>query len=127
MKRLFLAVLCAYSSLAIVSVSAQTISSPDGQYTMTMGNGMTYSITFNGKTIIEKSQLGVDIDNRLFESALGVPRGEHENWCNDLELKGEERTTVDTFWKPPYGENAQISDHYNQLVLRYAKGSQEVG
>ena len=143
MKRFAIALLFAHTSFVISSVSSQTISSPDGQYTMIVKphpltpspkregeayggkGGITYSVTFNGKEIVQQSQLGVDIDNRLFESALGVPRGEHENWCSDLELKGEERTTVDTTWTPLYGENAQIRDHYNQLVLHFEKGSQE--
>ena len=56
------------------AVSAAELSSPNGKYTMRI-DGMTYSVTFNGKTIIEKSLLGVNIDNRLFESALAVPRG----------------------------------------------------
>lgn len=104
----------------------QSLSSPDGKYTVHI-DGMNYSVTFNGKTVIEKSQLGVDIDNRLFESALGVPRGIHENWCSDLVMKGEERTTVDTTWTPLYGENARIRDYYNQLVLHYEKGSDGQG
>ena len=120
--RLLILFLC---GLLPLTVTAQTISSPDGSYILTMGNGMTYSVSFKGKKIVEQSQLGVDIDNRLFESALGVPRGEYKNWCSDLELKGEERTTVDTIWIPLYGENAQIRDYYNQLVLHYEKGSQE--
>ena len=90
-------------------------------------NGMTYSIAYNNKVIIEKSQLGVDIDNRLFESALAVPRGEYQNWCGDLELKGEERLSVDTTWTPLYGENAQIHNNYNQLTLHYEKGSNGQG
>jgi len=101
---------------------AQQVSSPDGKYTISV-DGMTYSVTYNHKVIIEKSQLGVDIDNRLFESALAVPRGIHENWCSDLVLKGEERLSVDATWTPLYGENARIRDHYNQLVLHYEKGS----
>lgn len=88
---------------------------------------MRYTVTFNGSTIIKESQMGVDIDNRLFESALGVPRGEHENWCSDLELKGEEHTTVDTTWTPLYGENATVRDNYNQLILHYEKGSNGQG
>lgn len=105
---------------------AQQLSSPDGKYTICV-DGMTYSVTYNNKVIIEKSQLGVDIDNRLFESALAVPRGVHENWCKDLQLKGEERLSVDTTWTPLYGENARIRDHYNQLVLHYEKGSNGQG
>ena len=105
---------------------AQSLSSPDGKYTITVDN-MSYSVAFANKTIIEKSQLGVDIDNRLFESALAVPRGIHENWSSDLQLKGEERSSVDTTWVPLYGENAQIHDHYNQLILHYEKGSDGQG
>ena len=107
-------------------VFAADLSSPDGKYTMTV-DGMTYSVTFNGKTIIEKSLLGVNIDNRLFESALAVPRGEYKDWSSDLQLKGEERSSVDTTWTPLYGENAKIRDHYNQLVLHYEKGSNGQG
>ena len=122
MKKIFCILMC----LCALKTFAQSVSSPDGKYTVNI-DGMTYSVTFNGKTIIEQSLLGVDIDNRLFESALGVPRGIHENWCSDLKLKGEERTAVDTTWTPLYGENAQIRDHYNQLVLHYEKGSNGQG
>ncbi len=105
---------------------AQQLSSPDGRYVVTV-KGMTYSVQYNNKLIIEESRLGVDVDNRLFESALAVPRGEYQNWCGDLELKSEERTAVDTTWTPLYGENAHIRDHYNQLVLHYEKGSDGQG
>lgn len=105
---------------------AQQLSSPDGKYTISI-DGMTYSVVFNGKTIIEKSQLGILIDNRLFESALAVPRGENEDWCSDLLLRSEERTSVDTTWIPLYGENHRIRDQYNQLVLHYEKGSNGQG
>ena len=118
--------LCTLVSLCSMMSLAQTISSPDGKYTFLM-EGMTYSVNYNNKQIIGRSQLGVDIDNRLFESALAVPRGIHDNWCSDLVLKGEERTTTDTTWTPLYGENARIRDHYNQLTLHYEKGSNGQG
>lgn len=106
---------------------AAELSSPDGKYIVTI-DGMAYSVAFNGKTIIEPSQLGVDIDNRLFESALGVPRGVHENWCSDLVLESVDSITRrDTTWTPLYGENARIRDHYNELVLHYEKGSDGQG
>ena len=114
--------------LALLPILAfgQSLSSPDGKYVIGI-DGMTYTITYNNKVIVERSQLGVNVDNRLFESALAVPRGENENWCSDLQLKGEERITVDTTWTPLYGENNRIRDHYNQLVLHYEKGSNGQG
>jgi alpha-glucosidase len=100
-------ILLSIFALLPFTVFAADLSSPDGKYTISI-SGMTYSVTFNGKTIIEKSLLGVNIDNRLFESALAVPRGEYNDWSSDLQLKGEERSSVDTMWTPLYGENAQI-------------------
>lgn len=113
-------------SLFCFAVQAQRLSSPDGKYTMTV-EGMTYRVTFGEKVIVEQSRLGMDIDNRLFESALAVPRGIHEDWCSDMELKGETRCSVDTVWTPLYGENERIHDRYNQLVLHFEKGSNGQG
>ena len=125
MKRLLLGLSFIICHLSFSHAVALT--SPDGKYTITV-DGMTYSVTFGGKTIIEKSQLGVDIDNRLFESALAVPRGVHENWCEDLVQKSVFTDMGrDTTWTPLYGENALIRDHYNEMVLHYEKGSNGQG
>lgn len=105
--------------------TVQQLSSPDGSYVITVGERMKYTVTFNGKTIVHESQMGLNVDNRLFESALGVPRGNHIDWCSDFQLKAEEHLSVDTTWIPLYGENASIRDHYNQLVLHYEKGSRQ--
>ena len=114
-------------ALLPLSLSAQQmVMSPHGDYRVSI-DGMSYSVIFRGDTIIRPSRLGVDIDNRLFESALAVPRGKYVNWCGDLLLKGAERTAADTTWTPLYGENARIRDHYNQLVLHYEKGSAPQG
>lgn len=120
-RKLLLLFIC----LPVVTV-AQQLSSPDGKYRVTVKD-MSYSIVYGDEVIIENSQLGVDIDNRLFESALAVPRGIYQDWSRDLILKSEERSTVDTTWTPLYGENNRIRDHYNQLVLHYEKGSNGQG
>ena len=123
-RRLFYVIpLCCFP---LLSLYAQTLSSPDGKYTIDI-KGMTYKIQYDGREIVRQSRLGVDIDNRLFESALAVPRGEYQDWCRDLELRGEHRCSVDTVWTPLYGENNRIRDHYNQLTLHYEKGSNGQG
>ena len=109
-----------------VFANAVNLQSPDGNYVITL-NGMTYSVDFKGHPIVRQSLLGVNVDNRLFESALAIPRGSHENWCDDLELKGAERVSVDTQWSPLYGENVCIRDCYNELVLHFEKGSEGQG
>ena len=122
MKKITLLVFAVF----VLNGFARQLSSPDGSYIVTI-DGLTYSVTYNNKVIVEKSRLGIDIDNRLFESALAVPRGNNEDWCSDLLLKSEEYLSIDTIWRPLYGENAQIRDHYNQLVLHYEKGSNGQG
>lgn len=109
--------------ISVYATHAVELQSPDGNYQITI-EGMTYSITYHGRLVLDKSQLGVDIDNRLFESALAVPRGVHDNWCSDLILKSVfTDMSVDTTWTPLYGENQLIRDHYNQLTLHYEKGT----
>ena len=120
-------VLCILAFLLPLSMAAHQLSSPDGKYTITI-EGMTYGVTYHNKVVVEHGLLGVDIDNRLFESALAVPRGVHENWCSDLTLESvDSMESVDTTWTPLYGENRQVRDHYNQLVLHYEKGSNGQG
>lgn len=109
-----------------VCANAVNLQSPDGNYVITL-NGMTYSVDFKGHPIVRQSLLGVNVDNRLFESALAIPRGSHENWSDDLELKGIEHMSVDTQWSPLYGENVSIRDCYNELVLHFEKGSEGQG
>ena len=106
---------------------AQTLTSPDGKYEFSI-DGMTYRVTYNKNVVVEKSQLGVEIDNRLFESALAVPRGTHENWCQNLVQKSAVVDTgIETTWAPLYGENAQVLNRYNQMTIHYEKGSNEQG
>jgi len=125
MKKLLLTLVL--SAVCVVEVMSQSLSSPDGLYTITI-SGMTYHITYRGKDIVAESRLGVDIDNRLFESALAVPRGAYEDWSAHLAFKSEERSHVDTTWTPLYGENATIRNHYNQMILHYEKGAKgEIG
>ena len=129
-KILLLALLTCAASLA------QTVSSPDGSYIFTLHateDRIGYDITFHGERIVANSELGVEIDNSLFESALGIPNDIPEpssptlslsrrSWGYNLQLKSSETGERDTTWTPFYGENAAIRDHYRQLTLHFTKG-----
>ena len=90
--------------LPLVAVAQHILHSPDGRFAVAL-QGLTYEVAFCGNSIVDKGQLGVEIDNSLFESALAVPRGQNDDWCSDLELRGVEQSTVDTTWAPLYGEH----------------------
>lgn len=129
-KVLLLALLTYAASLA------QTVSSPDGSYIFTLHvteGRIRYDIAFHGERIVANGELGVEIDNSLFESALGIPNDIPEpssptlnlscrSWGYNLQLKSSETGERDTTWTPLYGENAAIRDHYRQLTLHFTKG-----
>lgn len=102
---------------------AAELRSPNGHYVVSIDD-LHYTIQFHGQVIVQRSRLGVDIDNRLFESALAVPRGPHEDWSGQLVLAGVDSVVChDETWTPLYGENATVRNHYNEFVLHYEKGN----
>lgn len=116
---------------AAVSAKEVTLASPDSNlvFSFQHNNGLSYSIKYKGKTIIEKSKLGVAIENKLLESALGIPNEAPElrgaGWCNNLQWIATDHVTVDTLWTPVYGEWKTIRDNYNEITLRFKKGDKE--
>lgn len=124
MKRFYV---CLLSLVFVHALSGQEVSSPDGRYRWSFSmerQRLWYSLSFEGRTIISRSELGLDLDNRLFESALGIPNDGCVHWGENLKLTGQDRSTVDTLWTPVYGENARVRDHYNRLVLHFRKGEE---
>ena len=47
---------------AATALNAQKLVSPDGKYEIDV-RGMRYTVSFEGRTIIQESRLGMDIDN----------------------------------------------------------------
>lgn len=133
-KVLFASVILLSSSITVLSQTTidntkNIITSPDGAYEVTLyqkaiaegKSQLYYSINYMNKPVILESELGVLIENKLFESALAIPNDECDLWCENLSLTGVERTTKDETWKPVYGEKSIITDHYNEIVLKFQK------
>lgn len=126
------AILIALFGLVAIAVSAAQVelTSPDGQYIFTFDQrdgDMNYTLTYGGQPVVVNGRLGVNIDNHLVESAMGIPCDADTAWTHNMTLTGEERLTVDTTWVPLYGEESTIRDRYNQLVLHFTKGSANGG
>lgn len=113
----------------ILPETQKELRSPDGRYLATFyqrqydggRRAMFYTLHYCDSLIIGESELGVDIDNQLFESALGI-ENDSCAWMDRLQLTGERAETVDTVWQPLYGENATVADHYNSLTLTFQRG-----
>lgn len=118
------------SAQDIVRESKQQLLSPDGNYCFTFyqrlsekdHSQMYYTLTYKGKTVANESELGIEIQNGLFESALGIPEDTCTSWCENLKMTGTERHTEDTSWKTVYGERDSVRNHYNELILHFKKG-----
>lgn len=114
----------------LASAMTETLTSPDGKLVFTLtqtdDGQIFYTLTREGKTILSRSALGVDISNNLHESALGVPNDDATNWCDNLRHTATTRTSSDTTWATPFGEWSTIRDHYNAMTVSFQKGSDEM-
>ena len=86
--------------------NAEVVKSPDGKVAVDFDvkNGVpTYSMTFNGKTVIKPSTLGLEL--------VDAP-----DLMDGFSLKGTETSTFDETWQPVWGETRDIRNHYNELI-----------
>lgn len=122
--------LVAAAQTTLLKETETRLASPDGAYEFTFYQKqsakdmrqMYYTLTFHGQTVVDESELGVQIENQLFESALAVPNDTCALWCENLSLTETERRSEDQTWRPPYGERATVRDCYNELTLKFSKG-----
>lgn len=113
----------------IIEASRQTVKSPDEKFVFEFHQKvivegkkqMCYQISFEGKPVVLESDLGVLIENNLFESALAVENDPSELWCENLDFKGVNRDTIDENWKPLYGERSIVKNNYNEMTLHFNK------
>lgn len=138
MKRIGL-LFCAWM-VAVSCIAAQgkklKISSPDGSHTVTFWqkqtresvNELYYTVAYKGRTVIEESRAGLQMDNRVWEMALGVrDLKQPVCWMDNLEADSVSRTEMtDSEWHPLYGERSTVRDLYNAATFYLSKkdGSQ---
>ena len=123
MRKIFIAIL--FWAVAMVGYAAETLQSPDGKYNFVFeqkDGRLTYHLDYADKQVIEEGELGVNIDNHLVESAMGIPVDNSKVWTTGMEVIKVERTVKDDTWNPIYGENSSIRDHYNEMVIHLMKG-----
>lgn len=133
---LFMFVVCtSATSQTVLQKTRSRLASPDGKYVFEFyqkqypgeKKQMYFTLSYNGKTVVEESELGILIENQLFESALGIPNDDAKLWCENLSFIKSERNAVDTSWNPPYGERSVVRDYYNELTLEFQKGADKAG
>ena len=117
----------------IISESKQTLTSPNGQlqfqfYQKALTDStsqMFYSLSYGDKQVVLESELGILIENNLFESALGIENDPSDKWCENLNLIGVDYDSVNSVWQPVYGERQSVTNHYREMVLHFNKFGQQ--
>ena len=123
MRKFFIAIL--FWAVAIVGYAAEALQSPGGKYNFVFeqkDGRLTYRLDYAAKQVIEEGELGVNIDNHLVESAMGIPVDNSNVWTNGMEVTSVDRRSEDNTWKTVYGEYAQIRDRYNEMTIHLLKG-----
>ena len=103
-----------YSILVVIAFSAcskpanVSITSPDKDLTYTLSarsdSGFHYNVKYEGEEVIGNSQLGFEFS--------GMPLT-----MEQLEIDNVLTSSVNTSWKPVYGERAEYPDIYNESVI----------
>ena len=128
MRKFFIAIL--FWAVAIVGYAAEALQSPGGKYNFVFeqkDGRLTYRLDYAAKQVIEEGELGVNIDNHLVESAMGIPVDNSNVWIHGMEVTSVDRRSEDNTWKPVYGEYAQIRDRYNEMTIHLLKGGKHEG
>jgi alpha-glucosidase len=107
----------------------ERLASPDGRLVVTLQQknaadgkrALSYSVRYEGETVIRDSLLELQLDNHLSEQAMALPVDQHARWFENLRVTGTRRASHDGNWTPVTGERAQIRDHYQVLTVDLVK------
>ena len=97
------------SILAMHWVAAQQQTSPDGNvvlsFSLKADGTPTYKMTYKGKPVIN-------------ESTLGFTLKKDEPLTNHFKVVSDSKSTFKETWKPVWGEEKEILNHYNELFVQ---------
>ncbi|MBO4803980.1 MAG: glycoside hydrolase family 97 N-terminal domain-containing protein, partial [Muribaculaceae bacterium] len=107
MKRILSFIMMCLIVSTIVNSKDLKLSSPDGMLTVTVGidgGKAWYQVVRGGETVINRSALGFVLRDGDFK--------------DNFKMGKTERSTHDEVWSQPWGEDAQVRNHYNELKVR---------
>ena len=104
------------SCSAAAAQASREVRSPDGKIAVTLHTDapLGYSITVDGKPVLLRSRLGLEL-------AGDVKLGEKPT------VQGAKRGSADAHWENRFGKNRDVRDHYNELSLTLKEGDRVFG
>ncbi len=123
MKNLITSV-CVFSILS--ALNGQTLTSPDEQvemqFSLTAEGTPTYQLVYHGKTVIGESHLGFLFREREEfkfneQKSADWSKGYVSDFSKGFQVIKTEKSTFDETWNPVLGEESEIRNHYNQMIV----------
>lgn len=107
-----------FSALLLpLSVTAQTVSSPNGaisvSFSLADGGRPTYEMTYKGRPVVKPSHLGLE----LAKDKHATKGFAETSLMDGFTESHSEVSSFDETWKPVWGETATIRNHYNELLV----------
>lgn len=120
-----------FAVVAVATAQELRLTSPDAShevrfYQTAVTDGvceLRYSIAYRGTEVITDARAGLEMDNEVWEKALGFRSLEQpESWMHRLVADSVSLTTeVDTLWHNAYGERSTVRDHYRTATLHLSR------
>ena len=115
MKRLLSVVFMCLVLSVVASAKDVLVSSPDGSLTVTVGvdgGKAWYRVARGGETVISRSALGLVLKDGDLK--------------DNFKMGKVTRASLDETWSQPWGEDAQVRNHYNEMrVMLQEKNGQK--
>ena len=96
------------SFLMLQLLMAQQQASPNGDvqlsFSLSANGTPTYKVSYKGKEVVK-------------ESTLGFLLKETDPLTGDFKVVNSKKTTFKETWKPVWGEESEILNHYNELLV----------
>ena len=96
-----------------VMLMSQELISPNSKFKMEFeikDGKPTYQLSLNGNSIIEQSSLGFDLKDT-------------EDLLDGFSLLSSEQSSFNETWVPVWGEQGEIQNHYNELLVKLEQKS----
>ena len=127
----FLMLIASFAAGAVLSAqeaepAVETLSSPDGnlslKFTVTERGEPCYWLDFKDRNAILPSTMGLELRGEMphLEFGAEIKRGhvgEPVSLYDGFRLEKVSRSTFDETWKPVWGEESEIRNHYNEMAV----------
>ena len=107
MKRCFIIVMICLTVNALADAKDVKVSSPDGTLTVAVGvdgGRAWYQVTRGQEPVLDRSALGFVLGDGDFKDNFKMGKVTH--------------TSLDETWSQPWGEDAEVRNHYNEMRVR---------